>query len=88
MSENLFSCPLDTVQPSIIEEDSDAVDVKEYGIGVDCHKKFIIVCVRTRHGSQFQSTVARFNTDWNSLVRAKDWSLEILDKKSEALQAY
>lgn len=69
-------------KPFVIEENSDSTDVKEYGIGVDCHKKFIMVCVRTRQGTQFITTTTSFDTDWDSLARAKAWCLEILSRKS------
>ena len=35
-----------------VPDDNDIEYVKEYGIGVDCHAKFIEVCIRYRNGKQ------------------------------------
>ena len=67
---------------TVIEEDINVQDTKDYCIGIDCHKLFIMVCVRTKSDGIFTATTARFDTDWDSLLRAKEWCIEVLRTKS------
>ena len=67
------------------QEDNDIGYVKEYGIGIDCHSKFIEVCVRYRSSGLIQTAQAHFSTEWNDLVNARDWCLDILKTKSDPL---
>lgn len=66
-----------------IPDDIDTEYIKEYGIGVDCHSKFIEVCVRYRSGNLIQKSQARFSTEWDDLVNARDWCIEILTSKAD-----
>ena len=43
-----------------LPEDDDVEYVKEYGIGIDCHLKFIEVCVRYRNADP-KGTINFFN---------------------------
>ena len=56
--------------PDAIAEDLDAIRsgddveyVKEYGIGIDCHSKFIEICVRYQSGSGIRKAQAHFSTN-------------------------
>lgn len=66
-----------------IPDDADAEYVKEYGIGIDCHSRFIEVCVRYRNGKHIQKAQSSFSTEWNGLVAARDWCLAILRSKAD-----
>ena len=66
-----------------IPEDNDAEYVKEYGIGIDCHSKFIEVCVRYRCGKLIHKAQSTFTTEWDSLVAAHDWCLKVLQAKAD-----
>ena len=68
---------------SEIPDDSDSEYVKEYGIGIDCHSKFIEVCVRYRNGTIIQKAQSRFSTIWDDLEKARDWCINILQTKSD-----
>ena len=76
---------------SIIEDfdtipDGDDIEyVKEYGIGIDCHSKFIEVCVRYRNGKLIQKAQGHFSTEWNSLVAAREWCIDILRTKADPI---
>lgn len=61
----------------------DTESVKEYGIGIDCHSKFIEVCVRYRKGDSIQKAQACFSTNWNDLVAGRDWCFEVLKTKAD-----
>jgi len=73
---------------SVIEDfdtipDDDIEYVKEYGIGIDCHSRFIEVCVRYRNGKLINKAQGRFSTDWTSLVAAREWCINILSTKTD-----
>ena len=61
----------------------DAEYVKEYGIGIDCHSKFIEICVRYRCNNAIQKAQSRFATDWDSLTAARDWCIDVLKSKAD-----
>jgi hypothetical protein len=59
-------------------------NTKSYGIGIDCHSKFIQVCVITRHDMLSYAHQCEFGTDWDSLVKAREWCILVLNKKSDS----
>ena len=61
----------------ILSEDENNF-VKEYGIGIDCHSRFIEVCVRYRDGTVFKKAQNSFYTTWESLVSGKEWAYNVL----------
>ena len=70
---------------SEIQDDDDIEYVKEYGIGIDCHLKFIEVCIRYRNDKVIQKAQARFSTEWASLVEARDWCINVLKTKANPI---
>ena len=66
-----------------VPDDNDIEYVKEYGIGVDCHAKFIEVCIRYRNGKQIQKAHSHFSTNWNDLIAARDWCVKTLKTKAD-----
>ena len=44
-----------------------------YGVGIDTHKKFIQICVLTRHDNELHSTEREARTAWKALQNAADW---------------
>ena len=68
---------------SEVQEDDDTEYVKEYGIGIDCHSKFIEVCVRYRNGRTIKKAQGHFSTCWDDLVAARDWCIDILSTKAD-----
>ena len=67
---------------NVINEEDDIKYVKEYGIGIDCHSKFIEVCIRYRNDKVIQKAQAHFSTNWDDLVTARDWCIEVLNSKA------
>lgn len=61
----------------------DAEYIKDYGIGIDCHSKFIEVCVRYRSGKLIQKAQSSFSTEWDGLVSARDWCVNVLKTKTD-----
>ena len=66
-----------------LTDDSDTEYVKEYGIGIDCHSKFIEICIRYRNGNQIQKSQAHFSTQWKDLVAAREWCITVLKTKAD-----
>ena len=50
----------------------------DYGVGIDCHSKFIQVCVLYQFCGQVRRAEKEFTTAWDDLVRAKAWAMEVL----------
>ena len=66
-----------------IPVDNNIEYVKEYGIGIDCHSKFIEVCIRYRNRNLIQKSQAHFSTNWDDLVAARDWCINVLKTKAD-----
>ncbi len=66
-----------------IPDDNDFEYVKEYGIGIDCHSKFIEVCIRYRNGQIIKKAQAHFSTNWDDLIAARDWCVNVLKTKAD-----
>ena len=56
--------------------------LKSYGCGLDVHSCFIAVCVHVRNNNRVFKYMADFNTDWNSLLAAKQWVIDTIRKYS------
>ena len=66
---------------SILGEDGQGVEVqrlKAYGIGIDCHSRFIAVCVHVRRDGRIFKYQHDFDTSWESLLAAKEWAVSTI----------
>jgi len=66
---------------SILLENGQGVEVQHlqsYGIGIDCHSRFIAVCVHVRRDRHVYKYQMDFDTDWDSLLEAKKWAVKII----------
>ena len=52
--------------------------LREYGVGIDCHSRFIQVCVLVNHGGSVTRVEREFSTDWGDICNAKAWALDQL----------
>jgi transposase len=75
--------PASGAKTVILEDGIRVQETKSYGIGIDCHSKFIQVCILTKHGIHFYAHQKEFSTGWDSLVSAKDWCIRVLQEKSD-----
>lgn len=67
-----------------LQEEALEVEVtKDYGVGIDCHRDFIYVCILIKRGFKVKPVFNQFNTDWNSLVKGKKWCQEKLGEFSD-----
>lgn len=56
--------------------------LKSYGVGIDCHSQFIAICVHVRNNQRVFKYMSEADTDWDSLVKSKDWVLDTIRKHS------
>ena len=57
--------------------------LRSYGIGVDCHSKFLAICVHVRNNHKILRYSCEADTDWISLLAAKQWILDTIRKYSD-----
>lgn len=62
----------------IFEEGIEVQQTKSYGIGIGCHSRFIQVSVYVKRDLKYFEYRHEFATDWDSLIQAKDWCIEVL----------
>lgn len=67
----------------ILEDGVPVRETRSYGIGIDCHSKFIQVCVLAKQDLHVYAHQKEFGTDWDSLISAKDWCIRVLQEKSD-----
>ena len=73
-----FVCVPENGEIVILEEGIEVQNTKAFGIGVDCHSKFVQVSVLVKRSLKFYEYRREFDTDWNSLVFAKKWVLAVI----------
>lgn len=60
----------------------DGVEVmptKDYGIGIDCHSRFLEIIVLVKRGSDFFEYCREVDTGWDSIKEAYKWALHVLN---------
>ena len=67
----------------ILEEGIEVQQTKSYGVGIDTHSKFIQVSVLVKRDLKFFEYRHEFPTDWQSLVNAKSWALQVISSCSD-----
>jgi len=69
----------------VIIQNNQGVEVqvlKSYGVGLDVHSQFIAVCVHVRNNNRVYKYMSDFDTDWNSLLAAKEWVVDKIKTRS------
>ena len=66
-----------------INQGVEVQSLRSYGVGIDCHSKFIAICVHVRNNHKILRYSCETDTDWNSLVLAKQWVLDTIQKYSD-----
>jgi transposase len=62
-----------------VDEGIEIQYTKQYGVGCDCHAKFLQISVLVKRDITVLEYKREFNTDWDSVVRARDWILSVLE---------
>ncbi|MBO5567653.1 MAG: IS110 family transposase [Clostridia bacterium] len=82
MEKTHMSLPLklynDTGQNILSQEGAEVRYTKDYGCGLDVHRKFIQVSVLVKHDLSVFEYRHEFNTDWESVLKAKEWVLSTI----------
>lgn len=66
----------------ILEEGIEIQHTKAYGIGIDCHSKFIQISVLVKRDLRVFEYRREFSTSWNALSEACSWSKSIIQNCS------
>jgi len=70
---------VDSFTPSCDKQDGENVQtLYAYGVGIDCHSRFIQVCVLCNKGTEVIRFEKDFATGWDQLRAAKLWILDML----------
>ena len=56
--------------------------LNNYGVGIDCHSKFIQICILVKHGDEIRQYEESYSTSWIDLSHAKDWIIKTIREKS------
>lgn len=56
--------------------------LKDYGVGIDTHSKFIAVCVLVKEGYNVIKYERDFPTSWKALKEARNWVVDVIRTKS------
>lgn len=76
---------MDTNEYDVVESLGEEVQVlRAYGVGIDCHSKFIQVCVLVPVAGVVRRFEHEFSTHWPVLTAARDWARDVLKKHAPA----
>ena len=53
-----------------------------YGVGIDCHRDFIEICIMLKEGDSIHKYEGTFETSWEQLKKACEWVITLIHKKS------
>ena len=83
MSESFIESPGSEVRIRTADYDGTEVQVlKAYGCAADVHSRFLAICVHVRNNGKIYKYTCQCDTDWKSLLSAKEWIFETIRKKS------
>jgi len=69
-------------------DDLDLADGEEiqplypYGVGIDCHRDFIEICIMVKEGTSIHKYEGTYKTSWGQLKKACEWVETLIHKKS------
>lgn len=66
---------------SMLSSPDDGVEVtptKDYGVGIDCHSKFLEINVLVKRGSGYFEYCQTVNTTWTAIKNAHNWVVHVL----------
>ena len=56
----------------------EVMPTKDYGIGIDCHSRFLEIIVLVKRGSDFFEYCREVDTSWDSIKEAYAWAIHVL----------
>ena len=57
--------------------------IADYGVGIDCHSRFIQVCVLANRDGTISRLETEYATTWEGLTEAREWILEAITQMGE-----
>ena len=57
----------------------EVIPTKDYGIGIDCHSRFLEIVVLVKRDSDYYEYCREVSTDWNSMKEAYTWTIHVLN---------
>ena len=66
---------------SSLSSPNDGVEVtptKDYGVGIDCHSKFLEINVLVKRGSGYYEYCLKVDTTWTAIKEARNWVVHVL----------
>ena len=73
---DLFTDPFHEVELSV--EPDEVYSLKPFGVGIDCHSRFIQICVNIRNEGRVKRHEATYSTSWGTLCQAREWIKETI----------
>jgi len=70
--------PGQRLDPLELAVEDPGLKLAPYGVGIDCHSRFIQVCVYAQTGGAYLRFEEEFSTRWEDLTRAKQWIVAAL----------
>ena len=67
----------DSETGEVLETGTEIQYTKDYGVGIDCHSKFLQISVLVKNGPSVFEYRSQFDTDWQSVVNAKVWVIKL-----------
>ena len=75
-----FLCDSETGE--VLETGTEIQYTKDYGVGIDCHSRFLQISVLVKNGPSVFEYRNQFDTDWQSVVNAKEWVVSVIEANS------
>ncbi len=75
-----FLCDSETGE--VLETGTEIQYTKDYGVGIDCHSRFLQISVLVKNGPSVFEYRNQFDTDWQSVVNAKEWVVSVIETNS------
>ena len=72
----------DSETGEVLETGTEIQYTKDYGVGIDCHSKFLQISVLVKNGPSVFEYRNQFDTDWQSVVNAKVWVISVIETNS------
>ena len=84
VSDTAFSCNEADVAKALSWNTSpdDGIEImptKDYGIGIDCHSRFLEISVLVKRGSEYFEYCREVDTTWDSIKGAYEWATHVLN---------
>ena len=78
LSRNEVDVPRIVSRSTSPDDGVEVMPTKEYGIGIDCHSRFLEIIVLVKRGSDFFEYCHEVDTGWDSIKEAYTWVIHVL----------